>query len=507
MIRLLLAFFLLISQCCFAQNYRCFTPGTVRFFTNSNNYVRAIRIDSIRVQGSDTIYYPFHTPRGRFSFTMSGPSPTILDKTGGSWLGKNVIGRSGGIFLFDNMWHDTVVINAQAVPGDSWIFYNDTTKRYYKATVVVKDTATILGVIDSIKKIMITAFDDTGAVPSDPVNGFEIVLSKDYGFSKAIDLYTFPYHAPDSQYALGLDWYLNIVAGRSSWSAPPNASNSEFELIPFANPSMIQVHDRQPGDVFEYSACQGYDRNGCTYPSLYYLDSVAAKNLLPGSVQYDYEGWVAQQHDYGPFVSSPLYTFDVTNNTRSDTFYQQTIVDNNLLPEEYHNSWSLYYYPHDTTYCYTGSAYTFWETEIIDSLWQHIYFENSGLQVTYKEGLGKVHIYAYDAGTDAVMETKLRYYRKSGVACGTIVTPVRTGINDVDANGKAIVIYPTAASGKIVIQAGVAIGSVVITDMLGRILFSAATSDSQMDIDVSGFAPGLYFVRINGLVTEKFIKQ
>src|SRR5436309_12088894 len=107
---LLPALFFLASYCSSAQNYKPLQPGKMPFFTNGNHYLRGMRIDSVRTMGSDTVYYPYHTPRGYYGCG----SWAALDTMGGSWLGKKVIQKPNGDFLFDNMWGDTVLIKTRA---------------------------------------------------------------------------------------------------------------------------------------------------------------------------------------------------------------------------------------------------------------------------------------------------------------------------------------------------------------------------------------------------------
>ena len=47
-----------------------------------------------------------------------------------------------------------------------------------------------------------------------------------------------------------------------------------------------------------------------------------------------------------------------------------------------------------------------------------------------------------------------------------------------------------------------------MTDMLGKIIFSETYNETQnVEIDVSSFAKGIYFVTVNNSVTKKIIKK
>jgi hypothetical protein len=161
---LLLLLFVFSAQFSHAQNYNCLQSGVKHYFTNSNGYLRGIRIDSVRTSGTDVIYYPFKTKRNFLS--------TAPDTTNGSWLGSRVIQQANGTFLFNTIMLDTVIIKTQANVGESWVFYNDSSSNYYIATVTSKDTMTILGTVDSIKTITLTAYADSAINAGDSINHF-----------------------------------------------------------------------------------------------------------------------------------------------------------------------------------------------------------------------------------------------------------------------------------------------------------------------------------------------
>ena len=205
----------------FGQNYNCFQPATKNFFINSDHYLRGIRIDSVATATDTAIYYPFHSKR-YFDF--------VVDSVSGSWLGKKVLGLSDGTFLFDTHWGYAITIKTRALPGDSWTFYHDAGTQHYEATLLSMDTMTVLGSMDSIKLIHITAYNGTTVDPTDSINGREIILSKDHGFVQTFDLYTFPYHPGTNDY----------------YSA---CGHQVFKLINFTTPTQSSIYDFNPGIV------------------------------------------------------------------------------------------------------------------------------------------------------------------------------------------------------------------------------------------------------------------
>ena len=248
---LLLALLLISAITCHAQNWQCLQPGVKGYFTNGYAYLRGIRIDSVKTLGDTMIYFPFHTPRG--SYVNSLPT----DSAGGSWLDKRVLKLNDGTFMFDNYWGDDVVtINTRANEGDHFLLYsnaNDTNHFFYDAMVTSTDTMTIAGMTDSIKTMKIYVFCDTGYVPSDPVNGFEMILSKNNGFVHIFDLYTFPYHGPNKEYSNTGDFFLDqSTQGISQGDPRPTSSNAIFNRVTMNNPTEHELYNWNINDEFQF---------------------------------------------------------------------------------------------------------------------------------------------------------------------------------------------------------------------------------------------------------------
>jgi hypothetical protein len=502
--RLLFLLFLFLKTFCIAQNYQCLQGGVKHYFTNGSGYVRGIRIDSVRTSGSDIIYYPFHTPRGRYLSSMY----TILDSNGGSWLGKKIIQQNDGTFLFDNIWHDTVVIKTQAHLGDSWVFYNDTTGRYYMGYIAVEDTMTVLGVLDSVKRIGLMTYNAGGYVASDSINNYEIVFSKNNGFVKTIDLYTFPYHPPDSAYTPGIDFYLDMQTNYGPYypySQMPSTVNTQFTLTQLINPSWIQLYDNDTGDQFEYRVYWNSDQ---FFPYEYYLDSIVNKTNMGDSVDYDYTGWRATENR-PLWATNPSigYPFSLYGNTHSQMFYNNLLIDTVHMPEEYKSGNMLYYYPEDNSYCMNSCKYRFSENAISNDIISDIYFEGRGFNWYYKIGLGLVESVNYDGGADVFNGTKLIYYVRSGVSCGTYVMPKISGIKELAYGSDIYTLYPNPAFGTLTVSGNDPITAVAITNLIGETVYTHQYNSKQVQIDIADLPKGMYLVRINCTEVRKFMKE
>jgi len=87
--------------------------------------------------------------------------------------------------------------------------------------------------------------------------------------------------------------------------------------------------------------------------------------------------------------------------------------------------------------------------------------------------------------------------------------PTYVGIREQQLNDASVLLYPNPASGKVSITLlSHQLMSVVLTDAVSHDLHTVVTSNEQVELPLSGYAPGLYFVRVqtkNGTLTKKLI--
>lgn len=457
-----------------------------------------MRIDSVNASGDSIFYYPFHTPRGSYE-TILYTDPLVLDSTGGSWLGGNVLQKSDGTFLFDNLWGDSVVIKSLAHTGDSWVFYTDSGNIYYQATVLVEDTMTVLSSSDSIKTISVSAYNSAGIVTTDPLNGFEIILSKEHGFVQVFDLYTFPYHKPDSVYRVGLDFYLDrslcnieTITTLPGVGAVPNGYNAIFKLVNFIPPSDQQLHNWNIGDAMLIR--ESRLETGAGFPHWVYnyiRDTVISKTVLVNATDYYLRGI---QSSYMHFPASGTVSHSVAH-TFSDAVFR--ISDTSFMPEDcYH--WSdryTFYFPFDSSYCLPGPSYS----------QKGRVFQVGGLGMgygsksVYKSGVGLVSSSFVDGAPAANGIDVLSFNGRRNCSPTRIAD---TYLNQSD----QVNIYPNPALSEVTIDATFKISSIVITNTVGQIVYNQVSDNRQVHINLESLISGLYFVKINGTTVKRFIK-
>ena len=487
--KILLLILLIYSLAANAQNYQCLQSNVKHYFTNPLGYMRGVRVDSVTVNGSDSVFHEFHTGRPLPYFT----GYSYYDTASACWLGKDVIMQPDGTFYFNTHLQDTVVIKSQAAIGASWVFYNDTSAAWYEATVTAVDTMSFIGLTDSVKTITITAYWGSTPNPSDSLNNLQIILSKNHGFVKVLNLYTFPFYpistsANDFYDAASLDpgdgtGYLNIGV------------NLEFSLVNFKEPTFLEIYNFNIGDAFCYHDEQmpgPYGGGHSTVIDRY--DTVIGKEYID-SFHVKYTMFELGTITYVYFVigGPPL---EVSNNF----YYTDTLIaDSSIaihvekMPEEYRYASFVHYRLNDTTRGIT-SAY-----------FERFYFPSP--QYTGGEGCGDDSVYKvgfpilYRLLGGNVLEpcddnffTQMAYSQHSGA---THLTSCRHVLSVPEVSSFALTIVPNPAYNEITVHPGeFGVYSLTITDMLGRAMFTQNNLLGDKAVDVTNLPNGMYLVGV-----------
>ena len=499
---LLLLVFITIGSS--AQEYKCFVPGTKQFFVNNYGYVKGMRIDSILPGNNNaSLYYPFRTPRGLSSGTLT---------SSGSWLGRKVTANTDGTYLFETIWKDTAVIKTQAAVGDSWMFHNDSSNRHYMAELISVDMMNVAGQPDSVKKIVITAFENNLPNPADSFDGAEIILSKTYGFAQSIDLYMFPYH-PYNNDTITKDYYFrrsisdpfeNLPANHLQSGLPvttaPGKYNTTFRQVDFVSPTVAKMAEgMEIGDVFMYTTCEDIASLCPTdTPFQSHLDTIKQKNVTASTVNFTLKGVEATFAGPGYYVLSP----ENAAMSYSDT----TKVYNTatLMPEEIRQPNFMYYLPADMNFCRDGLMTLQLTTSVRTTLTVNA---NSKSYRIYKKGLGMVKSYTFTSPD--VKDTTITYVNSGSIVCGSGFTPYALSVSGKNMQD-AIKVYPNPANNTLYVELNEAKEATIsVINITGQTVLARKTNTPTTQLDISSLGSGVYILSIkngNGSVYARFVK-
>ena len=81
-----------------------------------------------------------------------------------------------------------------------------------------------------------------------------------------------------------------------------------------------------------------------------------------------------------------------------------------------------------------------------------------------------------------------------------------TGINEVDyQNGFKV--FPNPSNDVLNIQSGSVINKIDIENLVGQRIYSSLYNEKNVILDISNFASGVYFIRINNNFVRKIVKE
>ena len=75
-----------------------------------------------------------------------------------------------------------------------------------------------------------------------------------------------------------------------------------------------------------------------------------------------------------------------------------------------------------------------------------------------------------------------------------------TRVNDV-------VIYPNPATNEIRVTSSANIDQITISDLLGQPIYSHEYKSKRAQVNIDGFARGVYLIKVNGTEVQRFVKQ
>ncbi len=467
----LIIFCIIYYSVSLAQNYRCFQPEVVHYFTNCNGYIRGIRVDSSKTVGADSIYFLFKSNR----ITSGGLAWNI--SRSGCWLGDSVILQPDGTTLIPNYWGDTVVIKSQSPLNASWVFLRDSSHIHYLARVTTLDTMTFQQTLDSVKTITISAYIDSNSDTNALENGFQLKISKNHGFVSAFDLFMFPYRK-----VTGYDFYYRApFAG--NFTAPPSFTAVEnFTVTDFTNPRKMDIYDFEPNDSFEtkmYSVpslylCEPYIIQGIK------TTTCLAKIMIDSlHVQYYLRERIIDTVD-GSVIESDVTDTVIYDSTR--IFLPFAFPEENL---------GVYYVTKNDPNCVAGDIYSYGPFP----------YGDGPDELHYKTGFGKTYgqhavmcgtgFESYVANNNVEAQT---FAYKSAHTCGTY-QPFILGVPSLVQKFE-ISISPNPASEKMTVKTdNTGIRDIQLFNSIGqKIIGMNGFNRPVIESDISSLKNGIYIV-------------
>jgi len=179
--------------CCFcgilalssAQNYQSVRSDRISLYKNvGSSAMRAIKIDSVEMSGSDSVLHLFTTIRY--------VSYECYDAYSFPWLGKSVTIKPEGTNVFLNSLNLPIEIHTHYSVGMNWICHTESNGNFVLATVESVEVVEFLSITDTVKTIHFHYYSPGYQTINAGVHNKRIKLSKNFGMIQALPFYVFP---------------------------------------------------------------------------------------------------------------------------------------------------------------------------------------------------------------------------------------------------------------------------------------------------------------------------
>ncbi len=482
------------------QDYQPIMSNHVRFYDRgqSEGYDEyGIKIDSIAVNGTDSIYYNYLATRDYNGYGFGGGTGEC-DFKQYSWVGNPVIVKNDGWTYFVNQDQDSIKVNHSAQLAQTWPALQISSNSIVWATVTNVGSDNILGIVDNVKTIEFNLYHSNGQPLSHYLNGTKIKIGETLGLVEGLDLYHFPNYIEDTflgSFPLtGID-EMNLGIRRPG----TETLFEEFEV----------------GDEFAYKVYQNIHQPIST-DHFNYLITVIQKTTLP-QPEYTvviYESATITDWDFTGITYTTSYSIDtaVYNNLGFFLFYD-TLIGRKMPSEMFDNSGPL-------ENSNTAKGFTTGYRIINDSLtFSHFATEFGNLQedgcindyffefvpwnIRYAEHLGAVYATTSNAYDDT--QLYLTYLKRGNSIYGTPITVSQILSVSECSSGIQFPVYPNPVGSGESIDLGSSYQLIELLDMSGK---SVLVKRNKKFLRIENLSSGIYLLKLRnpkGISTQKLI--
>lgn len=465
----------------FCQNWQAVMSNRTALFNLSGN-VMGIRIDSVSLSGSDSLFFNFRSINDE-SLLQIPLYPGSICEMDTSWIGAGIIIQSNGnnIFLTESL--DSLTIKTSANLNDTWVMYRFSNGNYFEATISASSIDTVLGMPDSVKVISLQLRDSLGNSMASVMNGNRFSISKNYGLTRLVPLRHFPLNVQNCT-LVGLD---NPVSGMQNLTAP-------------------EIFDFNVGDIFQYynkfstlNTVQIWNIQHTILSKSYSLNNDSVIYLVDDSTwqEIDYMGvsyYLSHTISTETYPIQPIQYenhFFVLPRELGQAIFDGICISEQSTSSNYNNRISKTIFENVSIYGFNEPcfSYNFSSTE-------YICYTN---QETYVSGLGKVWSQNVNPFATRICIWHMSYFKKGNETWGTPVNLSQL-VSSSEFEIKQVKISQNPFTTSLQIENMPSSAKwVELMDSRGRLVFRSDNFNSNyININTGALSNGLYFLTIGG---------
>ncbi|MGV3636053.1 MAG: T9SS type A sorting domain-containing protein [Flavobacteriales bacterium] len=449
-----------------AQAYAPFSPGTKKLFSSFPVHTSGLEIafDSTTIAEGTTTYHNYKalqdtlTPSGCAWWV--GTDCRHQDKA--TWIGPRIEQDEQGVHRFFTVLNDTVTLHLATTSGAPMVMYADADQRFlldYSGAQAEE----VLGITENVRKWTVLHQDAGGNTINSALNNATVAIGETIGLIRFFRIDSFP----------------SVL--------------EPVELIGQSGPSLglhvitpAVLHDFQPGDEVQSEHYAQY----VIGPASQNFDFVRKIRILeredtPTSVVYQAEVTTLQSGSTAPTVQTTSLSYSKTTILATLPLLRYQGTGTELDLEDYCAA-PLWTY---TTNLNGGVGYCQEE-----NCWGGIDTNGpppSGY-TTLALGLGVYDSLVYVSGPAGyTTSTRIVYFKKNGISCGTEVT---VGLTESSAPDD-LAVFPIPSTGTVTVRSASPVQGIQVFDQQGRSI-AALTDTARGTIDLGRTPDGLYTLHV-----------
>jgi hypothetical protein len=439
--------------------------------------INALRIDSTKMVGTDSLFYP------NVNLLQKGSYYRI----DGSWIGKRVVVKTNGDNFIINSDNDSILIKTQSALKDSWTVYQKNSVMQITAEVTEIKKMSFLDLEDSVKTITFHVYDASMKPMPNQFDGAQIKISKNFGLIESLPFYAFPNVISDNQV---------LHCSLSGMTNPK---------VGVQNLTAEDVFDFQVGDEYHIIEAYGAKYGGVDIDSLLTIERVLERRNFTNQLSYIIDKTERHYHKY-------WITKVATNLVKRDTV---TMSINSLrdmfliLPGEFKGISVHHEIQTVSMELPSNKLFRMGSFVSSDSInWSEIELANDVVcsDDKYIKGLGGPYYNCF--GSSIYKNRNLFYSKKSGVEFGTKLV-----ILSIPSVYKENSIRVSSIIGRKELTANIASSELParleVVSVSGTVVFSKSIDAESSTISLQSFPAGAYLYRVRGergsLVTGKIM--
>jgi hypothetical protein len=486
-----------------AQDYLCLYPGDTTFFSDKYGSILSMRIPEVEIDNETIKIY--HLPTAIRKKNPLEDDVGCYTPFGASWLGaKYVVTNGNEHYFFRGKEYENqgipFVLFTDRKPGEQWTCYKETDQDSAIAQIVKIDTMSFLGVTDSVKIIEISGHYRDESINSN-INGRQIIISKNYGLVKTMNLYLFPKSEPD--YPLYEEFLEYDLVG------------SNRIVGSLQNLTWEEIYDFEVGDIIHEKTIREsyniYSDMSMTRTEKSMIIEVLDKFHKEGNTWYLFERtWKEEK------IHSNKPNEYQTGRIKLETTWASN-PEFNALPGEalirdefYAMNYGMSLYPFLSKTLAPDYINKYFINEA-DSCWDLAIYDGCFADKIYYKGLGGPFGYCDDHLNGGFWEHKLVYFKKGDETWGTPLE-INLSIETEKIPEQIFSIHPVPVKDHLYLQNNKHLNNCIveIMNLTGNLILSQDIALWETLIEMEKYPEGVYVYQIkrNGLTIDngKIIK-